>query len=161
MERSTAAILSDFPPRRKELLIPILQEVQSAHGVLTDDSIEEVSRYLHVPVNRIYGVAAFYDQFRLTSRGTYHIQLCRGTACHLNGSSLLLKELEKLLRLKAGTKRRDGRFSLELVTCLGACGHGPVIRINGEYHRVEKPADLAGIIHSLKEIKERDGTGKK
>lgn len=161
MQRTTASILAEFPSRKNEFLIPILQELQAENGVLTDASIGEVSRHLGLPVNKIYGVAAFYDQFRLTPRGEYHIQICEGSSCHLNGSSGLVKVVEKSLRVRSGTTRRDGKYSLELVTCLGGCGHGPVLRINGTYYRAGNSGMIKEILQSLKEIKGTDGTGRK
>ncbi|MEI6455436.1 MAG: NAD(P)H-dependent oxidoreductase subunit E [bacterium] len=161
MQRSTAMILSNYPPRKKELLLPILQEIQLENGILTDASIEEVSQYIQLPVNKIYGVAAFYDQFRLVPCGEFHIQICKGTTCHLNGSASLQKEIEKILKVRAGSTRRDGKYSLELVACLGGCGHGPVIRINGKYHHAEGKAGLTELLRALKEKRDTDGTVRK
>jgi len=153
MQRTTASILAEYPQRKKELLIHILQEIQEVNGYLSVASIGEVSKHINLPVSRIYGVAAFYDQFRLTPRGEYHLQVCRGTNCHLKDSAALLKEIEKTLRVRQGTVRRDGKISLEVVTCLGACSHGPVIRINGEYHKAADPQRISEILQSLKETK--------
>jgi NADH-quinone oxidoreductase subunit E len=158
MPRTTSKILSNYPPRKKELLLPILQEIQVENGILTDASIEEVSEYIQLPVNKIYGVASFYDQFRLHPKGRIHVQVCKGTTCYLNGSASFQKEIEKILRVRAGTTGRDGRFSLEFVTCLGACGHGPVIQINGKYHQVESWAGLTEFLRSFRDKSDTDGT---
>ncbi len=144
-------ILVRYPANRKDSLLPILQEVQQVNGYLTDDLIAEVGRTLNMPVNKVFSVAAFYDQFRFRPHGLYHVQLCRGTACHLHGSLSYLGELEKQLKLKAGTTSRDRRYSLELVNCMGACESAPVIRINDVYHPHVTPEALTRIIHSLKE----------
>ncbi len=144
-------ILGKYPPNKKENLLPILQNIQKEQGYLSDETLEAVSRYLKLPVNKIFAVAAFYDQFRITPLGRYHIQVCRGTACHLFGSSTILKELEKQFRVKAGGLSRDKKYSLEVVNCMGACDQGPVIKVNEHYYRRVNADELIRIIRSLKE----------
>jgi NADH:ubiquinone oxidoreductase subunit E len=79
-------------------------------------------------------VATFYNQFRFEPKGKYHIQVCRGTACHVSGSSELLDELQNVLKIEAGQTTKDGLFSLEVVACIGACGLAPVIAVNEKFH---------------------------
>ncbi len=79
-------------------------------------------------------MATFYNQFRFQPLGKYHIQLCRGTACHVKGSANVLSAFQRELDIEAGQTSRDGFFSLEVVACIGACGLAPVISINGEFH---------------------------
>jgi NADH-quinone oxidoreductase E subunit len=134
MEEHIEIILRKYPQGKKEFLIPLLQEIQHETGHLSDQSIGEVSKYTNIPLNKIYGVASFYDQFRFVKKGRYHIQVCKGTACHVYRSTMLLTEVEKILQLKAGQTTRDGSFSLEIVSCLGACANAPVIAINGNAH---------------------------
>ena len=145
-------LLSKHPANKKDGLLPILQEIQTEHGFLTDELLAEVGRYINMPVNKVYGVAAFYDQFRFKPLGRFHIQLCRGTACHLHGSSTYLGELEKQLKVKAGGTSRDRRYSLELVNCMGACESSPVLRVNDTFYPHTTPEELTRIIRSLKEI---------
>jgi len=140
-----------YPANRKDLLLPFLQELQALNGYLTEELLAETGRYFTMPVNKVFGVAAFYDQFRFRPLGRYHIRLCRGTACHLHGSSTYLGELEKQLKLRAGGTSKDHRYSLEIVNCLGACDSAPVVRINDTYHSHVTPEELTRIIHSLKE----------
>jgi NADH-quinone oxidoreductase E subunit len=134
MEETLEKILRKYPPGKKDILIPLLQEIQHEAGHLSENLIREVSRHMNIPLNKIYGVATFYDQFRFGKRGRYHVQLCRGTACHVYRSSTLQCEVEKILQVKAGQMTRDGKFSLEIVSCLGACANAPVITINGVAH---------------------------
>ncbi|RLD42417.1 MAG: NADH-quinone oxidoreductase subunit NuoE [Bacteroidetes bacterium] len=115
-------------------LIPILQDIQKENGFLSEVSVKEVSKFLKLPSSRIYGVATFYNQFRFTPVGKYHISVCRGTACHVLGSATVLQEIERILKIKAGNTSRDGLFSIEVVACIGACGLAPVISINGEFY---------------------------
>jgi NADH-quinone oxidoreductase subunit E len=132
--RSIEMIFPNYPKASADDLIPILQDIQSKEGFLSEEAVREVSAYLHLPASRIFGVATFYNQFRFTPVGTYHISVCRGTACHVLGSATVLDELEKKLKIKAGNTSRDGLFSLEVVACIGACGLAPVIAINGSFH---------------------------
>lgn len=131
----------------RESLIPLLQEVQEQEGFLSEESITMVGRHLKLPASKIYGVATFYNQFRFQPKGRYHVQICRGTACHVLGSATVLEELEKALKVKAGETTRDGLFSIEVVACIGACGLAPVISVNGEFH-----AKMTG--ESIKELVE-------
>jgi len=134
MENTLDEILQQFPQAGRDSLIPILQAVQESKGFLSEDSVVQVSNYLKVPASKIFGVATFYNQFRFTQPGKFHVMVCRGTACHVLGSATVLEEVEKQLQLKPGQTTKDKRFSLEVVACIGACGLAPVININGEFH---------------------------
>jgi NADH-quinone oxidoreductase subunit E len=131
-------------------LIPILQDVQSEEGFLSESSVTKVASFLKLPTSRVYGVATFYNQFKFTPYGKYHISVCRGTACHVLGSATVLEELQKLLKISAGQTTRDGLFSIEVVACIGACGLAPVISINGEFHAKVTPESLKEIIEEYK-----------
>jgi NADH-quinone oxidoreductase subunit E len=127
-------ILNRYPDAKRENLIPLLQEIQELHGYVSKETIMEIGTHLQLPASKIYGVATFYNQFRFNPPGKYHIQICRGTACHVKGSSNVLDILQRELKITAGQTSRDGLFSIEVVACLGACGLAPVISINGEFH---------------------------
>jgi len=143
-------ILNRYPDAGRDNLIPILQDIQTSEGHLSKESIVEVSSYLKMPSSKIFGVATFYNQFRFQANGKYHIQVCRGTACHVLGSATVLQEIEKQLNVKTGNTTRDGLFSVEVVACIGACGLAPVISINGEFYAKVSAASLSDIIHSYK-----------
>lgn len=127
-------ILENYSGAGQDSLIPILQDLQAAEGYLSEGSIVRVGRHLNMPTSKIYGVATFYNQFRFEAVGKYHIQVCRGTACHVLGSASVLDALQKELKIKAGQTTRDGMFSIEVVACIGACGLAPVIAVNGTFH---------------------------
>jgi NADH-quinone oxidoreductase subunit E len=151
MEELVEKILPRYNPNKKDGLIPILQDVQKEQGYLTEEAVEKIGKYLNLPVNKIYGVAAFYDQFRFRRAGQFHVQICHGTTCHLFGASTYLKEVEKQLRIKAGSTSRDRRFSLEIVNCLGACNQAPVLKINDTCYPMVTPEELTRIIRSIKD----------
>lgn len=144
------SILKKYPDAGRDTLIPILQDLQTREGFLAKESIIEIGKYLKIPTSKIFGVATFYNQFRFEPYGKNHIQVCRGTACHVLGSRTVLEELEKVLKVKAGQTTRDGMFSIEVVACIGACGLAPVITVNGEFHAKVTSQSLKKIIDEYK-----------
>lgn len=143
-------ILNKYPQVGRDSLIPILQEIQESEGFLSEKSVVKVGEYLKIPTSQIFGVATFYNQFRFEPQGKNHVQICRGTACHVLGSATVLTELEKHLKIKAGQTTRDGLFSIEVVACIGACGLAPVISVNGEFHAKVTSESMKTIIDSYK-----------
>jgi NADH-quinone oxidoreductase subunit E len=143
-------ILITHKDSEKDSLIPILQEIQESEGYLSREAVIRVGKHLDIPTSRIFGVATFYNQFRFEPTGKYHIQICRGTACHVLGSLTVLDVIEKQLKIKAGKTTRDGLFSIEVVACIGACGLAPVICINGEFHAKVTPEKIQQIVETLK-----------
>jgi len=120
-------------PKTRENLISILQEVQAEYGYLSRDSINHISGYLGLPSSKIFGVATFYNQFKLTPPGRIQIAMCRGTACHVKGSLNLLDTCRQLLGIEVGETSKDGLFSLETVACLGCCSIAPAMMVNGRF----------------------------
>ncbi len=143
-------LLEKYIKNGRDSLIPILQEVQDIEGYLSEKSLIKIGKLLDLPVSKIYGVATFYNQFRFQPQGKYHIQVCRGTACHVLGSSNVLQELQNVLKIKNNETSRDGKFSLEVVACIGACGLAPVISINGAFYAKVNASSIKQIINSLK-----------
>lgn len=139
----------------RDNLIPVLQDIQEKDGYLSESALVEVGKNLKLPTSKIYGVATFYNQFRFEPTGKYHIQVCRGTACHVLGSATVLQELEKHLKTKAGRTTSDKLFSIEVVACIGACGLAPVISINGEFYAKVSSESIKSIIDTYK-TKESD-----
>ena len=151
-------IIKSYKGAGRESLIPLLQNIQESQGFLSRESVYLASEVLDLPSSKIYGVATFYNQFRFEPKGKYHIQVCRGTACHVLGSATVLEKLEKELKCKAGQTTRDGLFSIEVVACIGACGLAPVINVNGTFHAKVTGESITGIVKSYrsKEISEEE-----
>lgn len=126
-------IFDSYPPKDKSTLIAILQDVQNVYGYLPETALQEVADFIGLPLSRVYGVATFYNQFRLTPLGENVIRVCRGTACHVSNSANILFNLETALNIKAGQTTRDKKFTLETVACIGACSIAPVITVNDDY----------------------------
>jgi NADH-quinone oxidoreductase E subunit len=143
-------ILAQYPDSGRDKLIPILQSIQESEGFISKESVIDIGKHLKLPASKIYGVATFYNQFRFEAKGKFHIQVCRGTACHVLGSATVLQELEKKLSIRAGHTTRDGLFSIEVVACIGACGLAPVICINGEFYAKVTTISINSIIEEYK-----------
>lgn len=145
-----AEILDDIIKRymnlQRDSLLPLLQEIQNELGYLSEESINRIGEITGLPTSKIYGVATFYDQFRFEPKGKFHIQVCHGTACHVNSSMNIIREIERVLKINAGQTTRDGMFSFEIVDCMGACAISPVISINGNYYPAVDPKKIKELI---------------
>jgi NADH-quinone oxidoreductase subunit E len=139
-------VLNTHSDPSRDALIPILQQVQEACGYISRQAIEKIGAHLKLPSSKIYGVATFYNQFRFHPQGKYHITVCRGTACHVKGSAMVLDTLQRELQIEAGETTTDGMFSLEVVACIGACGLAPLIAVNEDFHGGVTPAKINKIL---------------
>jgi NADH-quinone oxidoreductase subunit E len=121
---------------KKSNLIAILQKVQEEYRYLPEDALIYIGTKMEgLSPATVYGVATFYAQFSLDPKGKYEIKVCDGTACHVRGSMPVLNAIKAKLELKDGQMTtHDGLFSLETVSCLGACGLAPVCVINGKVY---------------------------
>jgi len=144
-------IVKKYPESKREYLIPMLQDVQESQKYISRDSIKIIGKHLNLPASKIYGVATFYNQFKFTPPGLFHIQVCRGTACHVKGSFNLLDTIQRELKILAGQTTRDGIFSIEVVACLGACGLAPVICVNGEFKANVNTDDIKRLIKKYRQ----------
>jgi NADH-quinone oxidoreductase subunit E len=124
--------------------------VQEEFGYLSREAVVRIGEYLELPVSKIYGVATFYNQFRFEPLGKNHIQVCRGTACHVKGSAAVLDSICRELEIQPGQTSRDGEFSVEVVACIGACGLAPVICVNGEFHAKVTTDNVKKILDSYR-----------
>lgn len=131
-------------------LIPLLQKTQENFGYLPREALEEISRYLKVPLSRVYGVATFYAQFRFEPLGKYVIKICHGTACHVNGAVNISQAIKEEVGIEEGKTTEDGLITLERVACLGCCSLAPVIMINDRVYGKLTPEKVRKIIKNLK-----------
>ena len=121
---------------QKSNLIAILQKVQEVYRYLPEDAMIYIGTKMEgLSPATVFGVATFYAQFSLDPKGKYEIRCCDGTACHVRGSMPVLNAIKARLDLKDGKfTTDDGLFSLETVSCLGACGLAPVVMINDKVY---------------------------
>ncbi len=134
----------------KGSLITILQNVQEIYGYLPSEAIYRVAEATDCSPARVMGVATFYTQFRFTPIGKYLILLCKGTACHVNGSDMIAKAVYEALGITDGQTTEDGLFSLTFVACLGCCSLSPVMMINDETYGSLTPDKVKKIIADIK-----------
>ena len=132
---------------KKSNLIAILQQVQELFTYLPEEAMTFIGTKIEgLSPATVYGVATFYAQFSLEPKGKYKIKVCDGTACHVRGSMSVLNAVKIKLRLGENSMTtEDGMFSLEIVSCLGACGLAPVVVINDKVYP-QMTSDAIGII---------------
>ena len=129
-----AKILKEFG-KDSAKLIPILQKVQDAYGFLPEDIMRYVANELEISPARVFGVATFFAHFAITPKGKHIVRVCNGTACHVKGSATVINMVREMLKLKPGQDTTDdGLFTLECVSCLGACGLAPVMVMDETVH---------------------------
>lgn len=133
-------------------IIAILQDTQEIYRYLPKEIFSYFSEKLGMSMAKIYGVATFYDNFSLEPKGTYVIKICDGTACHVRKSIPILDKMRAELGLsETKTTTDDLRFTVETVSCLGACGLAPAITINDKVHGAMTPQKAMELLNTLKE----------
>jgi NADH-quinone oxidoreductase subunit E len=139
---------------RRDALITILQEIQKVYSYLPEEALNRLSREASIPMSRIYAVSTFYAQFYLNPRGRQTVRVCRGTACHVRGGSLILEAVERELGIKDGETTLDLEYSLETVACIGACALAPAMVVNDNTYGKMTPSEVAKFV-GRKEKKEQ------
>src|SRR5208337_2891896 len=118
----------------KTAMIAILQDVQEEFRYLPKEALSSISKQMEVPLTRIYEIATFYNAFSLKPRGRNLIEVCAGTACHVQGAANLMDRMERDLKISCGETTKDKKFTLDEVRCLRCCSLAPVARISGNIH---------------------------
>lgn len=130
-------------------LIAILQNTQDVYRYLPRRAIEEVALQTGISLSQIYGVASFFNQFRLAPVGDHIIDVCHGTACHVAGAARITEALEEELGIDNGKTTRDRKFTLSSVACMGACSQAPVMRIGEKTYGGLTPDKTRKIMRDL------------
>lgn len=143
-------------PQEKRSLIPILQDFQATYNYLPPVAINMVSQALDLPLIDIISVASFYNAFSLEPKGEHQVTVCMGTACYVRGAPLILEEFERNLDIEAGHTRKDGKYSLDSVACLGCCAIGPVVVADGEYYAQTSIRNAGKIVKMLEKKEKSD-----
>lgn len=135
---------------RREWLLAALYLAQEQFGWLSPEAVARVAERLSLPRGQVLSTASFYTMFKLEDQGPYRIQVCEGLSCFLvGGAEPLIDYLGKRLGVKPGESSADGRFSLEVVQCLAACGSAPAVRVNDTLYENMSPESLADLVASL------------
>jgi NADH-quinone oxidoreductase E subunit len=152
------SILEAFQGKRWAL-IPLLQQVQEKFGYIPLAAMEPIARALGLFPSQVQGVVSFYAQFYTSPRGKNIIRVCRGTACHVRGSSSVLKIIKQNLEIEEGETTPDLNFTLETVACLGACFLAPTMLVNREYYGKLAPPRVMNVLKQYEQRKKEKGHG--
>ncbi len=135
-------------------LINVLHAAQGIFGYLPAEVQEVVADELNVSLAHVHGVVSFYSFFTMIPKGEYPISICMGTACYVRGAEKVLDEFKKLLDIKVGETTPDGKFSLNSLRCVGACGLAPVVTVGERVHGRVAVEDVKSIIEEYKSSKD-------
>lgn len=156
IEREVEELIGKWAGNPSKTIMAMLA-VQEKYNWLPQEALEYISIRLGVPKGQIYHIATFYKVFSLLRRGKHILQLCTGTGCHILGSTLLAKSLEKQHGIPWNGTSDDGLFTLEPVNCIGACSMGPVIVVDGEYHGSVTHDRINSVVKRLKKQANKEG----
>ncbi len=138
--------------KNQQAIIAILQEVQEHYHYLPKEIFPYLAKELNMSEARIFSVATFYENFSLEPKGKYVIKICDGTACHVRRSIPILERLRSELGLSESKKTTDDlNFTVETVSCLGACGLAPVLTVNDVVYSAMTPDKASELLKTLKE----------
>lgn len=141
----------------KSKIIAIMQAIQKEYRYLPEHMLSYIAKELKISEAKVYGVATFYENFSLEEKGKYVIKVCDGTACHVRKSIPILEEFRKILgTTQENPTTEDKLFTVETVSCLGACGLAPVCTVNDEVHPAMTPEKVRELVKQLKEVANED-----
>ena len=129
-------------------LTRVLQQAQGLIGYLPLNVQKFISEQMKLPLNEVYGIASFYSYFTMVPRGRHIVRVCLGTACYIRGGQRIIDNLEAELEIKPGDTTKDGKFSLDVVRCLGCCGLAPIVAVDEYIHRRVSPVKVREILNS-------------
>lgn len=125
------------------MLLAALYIAQEQYGWLSPEAIRRVATRLRLSPGQVKSTASFYTMFRLQPQGKYRIQVCEGLSCYLvGGAEPIIHHISQRLGLKPGETTPDGKFTLEVVQCLAACGTAPALRVNDELYENMTPEGI-------------------
>ena len=149
--RKTDEIIARYGKEPKAL-IPVMQDVQAEYRYLPGELLSHIAKQIGITETKAYSVATFYENFSFEAKGKYVIKVCDGTACHVRHSTPVLEALWKELGLsKKKHTTDDMMFTVETVSCLGACGLAPVCTVNDVVHPKMTPDKMRQLISDLRE----------
>ena len=155
MNKDYIDIFSGFKGEEGDL-IPLLQVIQEKFGYISEEAIINISIFLKISENQIFGVASFYSQFKFIEPGKYTLKICMGTACHVRGSQNILDEFKRRLCIEAEETTEDKLYTLETVNCVGACALGPIVIFDGDYHGQMKIKKVKELLEKYRTKNEKD-----
>lgn len=151
IEKQMEDILKKYS-QDEEYLISALNDVQEKYGYIPKECQLILSDYFKISMAKIYGVITFYSRFTLSPKGKYNISVCLGTACFVKGSGKILDRLKERLKIEPGEVTKDGKFSIDEVRCVGACGLAPVFMVNDEVYGNAEVKQLDEVLDKLEQM---------
>ena len=137
MHKTVEKILLQFDPEKINILAT-LKEISSIFGYISKKDMQKVANYFSLPLSEIYETASFYDLIKTKKTASLVIKVCSGTHCSISDSTGIIREIENYFRIKAGDEFNP-KVNLEIISCLGRCGEGPIVVINEKFfERVTK-----------------------
>lgn len=144
----------------KALLLSVLLAVQEEHPqkYLSEEAVNEIAQIMGISRSRVYSTASFYSEISLKPRGTHLIRVCTNSPCENAGKAQILQALEQELGITVGETTQDHLFTLESVSCLGACYMSPAIKVDDQIYGDLIPEDVVRMIHDLRKGHENEQT---
>ncbi|MCX6138401.1 MAG: NAD(P)H-dependent oxidoreductase subunit E [Ignavibacteriales bacterium] len=136
-------------PEAKAALLPALWIAQEQDGWISEETMKQIGDLLGLPYGHVLGVVTFYTMFNSKPLGTYHIEVCTNASCQLRGSDKILRKVEHVCSAGAGHTSPDGKWTVNEVECMGACGGAPMIAIGEEYYENLTPDKVEEILRKL------------
>jgi NADH-quinone oxidoreductase subunit E len=144
MSNSVEKILLEFDPISSSLL-PALKKISAAFGYISENDARKIAEYFSLPLSRIYETASFYDQINVKKNPDLLVQVCSGANCAVGGSFKVVREIENFLKIRTGDEFNP-KVKLEVISCLGRCGEGPIVVINGKIFVNVTVSSIHGIL---------------
>jgi NADH-quinone oxidoreductase subunit E len=144
---------TSFQNKDHQNLLVLLKKAQEDFGYVTEEAIADIARSLDVSISDVYGVTTFYSFLSKKPLGKYVIRICQSLPCYLKDSPMIIKCIEDELGIKPGETTPDGKFSLQLTNCIGACDRAPAMLINDEVYGDLTPERISQI---FKEFNNRE-----
>ncbi len=143
-------VCTEFEHKESEL-INVLHKTQNKLGYLPAEVQEVIAKELKTSVARVYGVVTFYSYFTMIPHGEFPISICMGTACYVRGAEQVLAEFKRQLKVEVGASTPDGKFSINCLRCVGACGLAPVVTVGEKVYGRVAPTQVKQIIAEYRE----------
>lgn len=138
-------------PLARSAMLPCLHLAQDEIGYVSEEAIVAVAEAIGAKPDEVESVVTFYSMFHQEPQGASAIKVCTSVSCYLRGCDDVLKSLERALGVRRGETTADGRFTLEGVECLAACGMAPALQVNGEFVEQVTPESAEKLVRFLVE----------
>ncbi|MGK9367978.1 NADH-quinone oxidoreductase subunit NuoE [Melioribacter sp. Ez-97] len=137
-------------PESLAAVMPAIYIAQEQNGYITNEVMAEIADVLGIDKVDVLGVVTFYTMFHTKPVGKYHIQVCTNVSCMLRGGYEIWEQVKSKLGIDNMEVTPDGKFSIEEVECMGACGYAPMIAVNEDYYENLTKEKVEEILNSLK-----------